>query len=188
MSREKIMVELFQFSAPTYYKWSKQQKRKIFDLLNYAFSEEELKEFLETNRIKRIEKEKSLKFLDDEVVEFLKRLIFISNYRTTINCLNLLEETYKKDNYEINIHNFINELYLQDKTFFKQLIMIFKDPKVLKYELSEAFKKQNKSFLNYICSNLNKIIDSTSYLKDRNYERYEDDKVDDIIIDEFSLF
>ena len=38
MTREKIMTELFEFSSPTYYKWTKQDKRKIFDLLNYAFT------------------------------------------------------------------------------------------------------------------------------------------------------
>ena len=35
MTREKIMVDLFEFSAPTYYKWTKHQKRKIFNLLNF---------------------------------------------------------------------------------------------------------------------------------------------------------
>ena len=42
MTREKIMVDLFDFSPPTYYRWTKHEKRKIFDLLDYAFTNEEL--------------------------------------------------------------------------------------------------------------------------------------------------
>ena len=42
MTNEKLMVELFGFSSPTYYKWSKHEKRRIFDLINYAFSNNEL--------------------------------------------------------------------------------------------------------------------------------------------------
>ena len=42
MTREKIMTQLFEFSSPTYYKWTKQDKRKIFDLLNYAYTNNEL--------------------------------------------------------------------------------------------------------------------------------------------------
>ena len=30
MTQEKIMIELFEFSSPTYYKWIKQDKRKIY--------------------------------------------------------------------------------------------------------------------------------------------------------------
>ena len=28
MTKEQIMVELFEFSAPTYYKWTKKRKKK----------------------------------------------------------------------------------------------------------------------------------------------------------------
>ena len=64
MTREKIMVDLFEFSAPTYYKCTKHQQRKIFNLLNYAFSDEELLEYLTTNKIQRIEKEKNYNQLE----------------------------------------------------------------------------------------------------------------------------
>ena len=46
MTKEQIMLELFEFSAPTYYKWTKHEKRKIFDLINYAFTLAELEEFM----------------------------------------------------------------------------------------------------------------------------------------------
>ena len=52
MTKEQIMVELFEFSAPTYYKWTKKEKRKIFDLLNYAFTLEELEEYLASGKTK----------------------------------------------------------------------------------------------------------------------------------------
>ena len=53
MTQEKIMIELFEFSSPTYYKWIKQDKRKIFDLLNYAFSNHDLEEFIKTGKINK---------------------------------------------------------------------------------------------------------------------------------------
>ena len=65
MTREKIMVDLFEFSSPTYYKWTKHQKRKIFDLLDYAFTLEELEEYLTTKKIKRVEKEKDFEILEN---------------------------------------------------------------------------------------------------------------------------
>ena len=55
MTSEKLMIELFGFSSPTYYKWSKHEKRRIFDLINYAFSNNELEEFLKTGKISKIE-------------------------------------------------------------------------------------------------------------------------------------
>ena len=55
MTYEKLMIELFGFSSPTYYKWSKHDKRKIFDLLSYAFSNSELEEFLNSGKITKIE-------------------------------------------------------------------------------------------------------------------------------------
>ena len=74
MTREKIMVDLFGFSAPTYYKWTKHQKRKIFDLLDYAFTQKELEEYLTTNRIKRVDKQHDFEILEKSVLIFLTKL------------------------------------------------------------------------------------------------------------------
>ena len=63
MTREKIMVDLFDFSPPTYYRWTKHEKRKIFDLLDYAFTQKELEEYLTTNRIKRVDKHHDFEIL-----------------------------------------------------------------------------------------------------------------------------
>jgi len=53
MTYEQLMVELFQFSSPTYYKWKKHEKRKIFDLLEYAFEKTDLEEYIQTNKISK---------------------------------------------------------------------------------------------------------------------------------------
>ncbi|WP_066161788.1 hypothetical protein [Aliarcobacter skirrowii] len=55
MTKEMIMTKLFQFSAPTYYKWKKHDKRKIISLLEYAFSDDDLIEYLEHGKISKIE-------------------------------------------------------------------------------------------------------------------------------------
>jgi len=52
---EKLMVELFQFSSPTYYKWKKHENRPIFDLLEYAFSKSNLEEWVENKTISKFE-------------------------------------------------------------------------------------------------------------------------------------
>ena len=55
MTYEQVMTELFEFSAPTYYKWNKHQKRKIFLLIEKYFTKEDLEEFLSTGKISRLE-------------------------------------------------------------------------------------------------------------------------------------
>lgn len=49
------MVELFEFSAPTLYKWKKHEKRKIFTLLDSYFSKKDLEEFLATGKMSKLE-------------------------------------------------------------------------------------------------------------------------------------
>lgn len=56
MKIEDIYKELFGFgSSTTYYTWKKEDKRFIIKLLEKYFTKEELKEFLETSEIKRLE-------------------------------------------------------------------------------------------------------------------------------------
>jgi hypothetical protein len=55
MTEEQIMVDLFDFSAPTYYKWKKHEKRKIFGLLETYFTKADLEEFLSTGKISKYE-------------------------------------------------------------------------------------------------------------------------------------
>lgn len=55
MTEEQIMVDLFDFSAPTYYKWKKHERRKIFLLLETYFTKSDLEEFLSTGKISKYE-------------------------------------------------------------------------------------------------------------------------------------
>ncbi|HEO99661.1 MAG TPA: hypothetical protein ENO02_10225 [Epsilonproteobacteria bacterium] len=55
MTYEQLMVEIFQFSSPTYYKWKKHENRPIFDLLEYAFSKSDLEEWIENKKIEKFE-------------------------------------------------------------------------------------------------------------------------------------
>lgn len=77
MTEEQIMVELFEFSSPTYYKWKKHEKRKIFDLLEQYFTKEELEEFLETGKISalaRIENRKIVNYIrESEIIKLLTK-------------------------------------------------------------------------------------------------------------------
>ncbi len=92
MTREQIMVELFEFSAPTFYKWTKHEKRKIFDLLNYAFTLDELEEFITTNKIDK----------------------FNSLNNVKINDI-LLEKTQKiAENFGVDVNSYIESLIMED--------------------------------------------------------------------------
>ena len=55
MTYEQLMVELFQFSSPTYYKWKKHENRPIFDLLDKYFSKEDLEEYVKTGKVSKYE-------------------------------------------------------------------------------------------------------------------------------------
>ena len=87
MTSEKLMIELFGFSSPTYYKWSKHEKRKIFDLINYAFSNNELEEFLKTGKISKIENVGNESHLLDNAIKFYKKCKHITNYKIAKNLL-----------------------------------------------------------------------------------------------------
>ena len=54
MNKKEIIEKLFGFTEATFYNWKK-EKRPILDLIKY-FEEEELVEFLQTGKIKRLEK------------------------------------------------------------------------------------------------------------------------------------
>lgn len=123
MRKEQIMMELFGFSAPTYYKWSKHEKRKIFHLLNYAFSDDELIEFIQSNKIQRIEN------AQDDVYQLLLATRFYKQLQSTLTsqCLqavfDLLNQLYNESqNGKVNLEDFIAILYTQSDHFFSKRI------------------------------------------------------------------
>jgi hypothetical protein len=119
MTKEQIMVELFEFSAPTYYKWTKKEKRKIFDLLNYAFTLEELEEFINSGKIQKIEIINNNQGLINKVKEFVNELVKNSNIFIAKNVLNQIKE-------HCNIHNKLDyeelrfELFYLDDYFYME--------------------------------------------------------------------
>ena len=117
MTNEKLMVELFGFSSPTYYKWSKHEKRRIFDLINYAFSNNELEEFLKTGKISKIENVGNENQLLDNAIKFYKKCKHITNYKIAKNLLLLLEKNYK-ENLSVNIEKIAEDIYCSSDELF----------------------------------------------------------------------
>ncbi|MDD5406977.1 MAG: hypothetical protein PHE73_08585 [Sulfurovaceae bacterium] len=73
---KKQITELMQISDVSYYRWKKSPKQKdkkeapkIFSLLEYAFSEQELDEYLSSGKIEKLE------LIKDIDIEELKTLI-----------------------------------------------------------------------------------------------------------------
>jgi hypothetical protein len=168
MTSEKLMIELFGFSSPTYYKWSKHEKRKIFDLINYAFSNNELEEFLKTGKISKIENLGNESHLLDNAIKFYKKCKHITNYKIAKNLLLLLEKNYK-ENQSVNIEKIAEDIYCSSDKLFdidnenssaKQQNEVITS---MKFVLFNLIQKQECSVLEYICKNRN-IIEKKSNL------------------------
>ena len=118
MTKEQIMVELFEFSAPTYYKWTKKEKRKIFDLLNYAFTLEELEEFISSGKIEKMEIINNNQVLINKIKEFKENLIEKSNTFIANNVLVKIKEHYIRNDYKIDIEELKFELFNLNDYYF----------------------------------------------------------------------
>jgi hypothetical protein len=112
MTYEQLMVKLFQFSSPTYYKWSKHEKRPIFDFLSYAFSKNDIEEWLSTSKISKIEILKG-----EEAVFKYSRDKYLSIF---IKPLGSIGDTINKDfmDFYFNVLVFAKEK-IQDQTIFE---------------------------------------------------------------------
>ena len=189
MTREKIMVDLFEFSSPTYYKWTKHQKRKIFDLLDYAFTLEELEEYLTTKKIKRVEKEKDFEILENLSINFLTKLGEETDYNYLDKIVELFIEHYDENSNSISLELFAKKLYSKD--IFYSLIEENYSTK-LNFKIIDIFNKEHIAILNYICKNYDSLkttidkitadlnrkfydIDQEEFYEDINYEDYEND-------------
>ena len=118
MTKEQIMVKLFEFSAPTYYKWTKKEKRKIFDLLNYAFTLEELEEFITTGKINKIENINNNESSFEELDKFMFELTKVSNSFIAKNIINTMKEHFVNHNYKINFEDLIYEIFSLNNYYF----------------------------------------------------------------------
>ncbi len=146
MTKEKIMLELFEFSAPTYYKWKKQDKRKILDLLEYAFSDDDLIEFLKTKKITKIEESVNGQYLLDLSLKFYKFLRHITNYKVAKIVLTLLENSYLENNEKVIIEKIAENIYDEEEFYTS-----------MKLAILNLVQKQEPLVLEYLCKNRIKI-------------------------------
>ena len=155
MTREKIMVDLFEFSSPTYYKWTKHQKRKIFDLLDYAFTLEELEEYLTTKKIKRVEKEKDFEIIENLTINFLTKLAEETDHTYLDKIVKLLVEHYNGNSNSISLELFAEKLYSKE-IFFSLVFEKNYNAKMI-FKTIDIFNKEHIVILNYICKNYDSL-------------------------------
>ncbi|RBQ26884.1 MULTISPECIES: hypothetical protein [Arcobacteraceae] len=146
MTKEMIMTKLFEFSAPTYYKWKKQDKRKIIDLIEYAFTDEELIEFLNTGKIGRVDDMGSQDYLLDLSLKFYKLLRHITNYKVAKKLLVLLEESFEKNSSKVIIEKIAEDIYSEEEFYTS-----------MKLAILNLIQKQEPLVLEYICKNRLKL-------------------------------
>lgn len=63
MNFKEIIEKLFGFSAPTWYRWKKEQ-RLIVDLMDKYFEEKNLEEFINTGKINKFERLQELEEIE----------------------------------------------------------------------------------------------------------------------------
>ncbi|MBP7769646.1 MAG: hypothetical protein KA055_00835 [Aliarcobacter sp.] len=164
MTYEKLMIELFGFSSPTYYKWSKHEKRKIFDLLSYAFSNSELEEFLNSGKITKIENLGNDGPLLENAIKFYKKCKHITNYKIAKNVLLLLEKSYQ-ENAGISIEKIAEAIYSSNHELFELTDSSSKEEDEIitsmKFVLFNLVQKQECSILEFISKN-RKLVEKRS--------------------------
>ena len=82
MNFEKLILELMCFSRNTFYVW-KREERPIISLIEKYFSNEDLKEFLETGGIKKFE---NIKFITDNYIA-KNQAFYVNSFKNSDSCL-----------------------------------------------------------------------------------------------------
>ncbi|OCL98649.1 hypothetical protein AAX29_01562 [Aliarcobacter thereius] len=146
MTKEKIMTELFEFSAPTYYKWKNQDKRKIIKLLDYAFSNDDLIEYLKTEKISKVEEMINGNYLLDLSMKFYKLLRHITNYKVAKRALEIIEDSFMLNQNKIILEKIAEDIYSEEMFFTS-----------MKLAILNLVQKQEPLVLEYISRNRTKL-------------------------------
>lgn len=161
MTYEQIMVELFEFSAPTYYKWKKHEKRKVFDLLEKYFTKEDLEEFLAVGKIQRYDEVENSKV--DNYVRTSEIIKLLTKYKSDYLALALaksLESDQVVSGTSKRLHKTKTKL-----DFLKELERILSD-------LSSEISKGEDTTFQSIIENFNEEIGFDFHRNDKSVVLY----------------
>lgn len=131
MKKDELFSKLFEFSIPSYYNWKK-ENRPVIKLLEKYFSNDELEEFLEKEKIQKFDlfnkyiKEKNMKV--DKYLDY-----FDNNYKSFLDyndeIINIYMESFveynSKESFFIQFHT--NVLKINDEYIQKKLSFLLKD-------------------------------------------------------------
>jgi hypothetical protein len=98
---EKLILELMCFSRNTFYVW-KREERPIISLIEKYFSNEDLKEFLETGGIKKFE---NIKFITDNYIA-KSQAYYINSFKESQSSLS---EPHVRDRFKDFYFNFLSD-------------------------------------------------------------------------------
>ncbi len=140
MTNSEIMAKILEISENSYFRWKKKDHVKLITLIEKYFTSDELKEFLDTNRI-----------LNFENINYIQNSFIVENknrYVLDFRNINLLFKN-------INLDYYISDFYfyflsnLKNKTnFFSSTDYEYESSYVEKYDFSKAlsdyiFEKQS---------------------------------------------
>ena len=158
MKFKDIIEELFGFSAPTWYRWKK-ENRKIVDLVEKYLSESDLEEFLEYGTVEKLEFA-NLQDYGNRVAEFVKLLDKLQGflYQDYINAThaNYLEKKNDISDIEaldrsLDLHTYIEDnikrITKVENEGLSYLALVFATDPLKSSENSEDFAVDNLSKL-----------------------------------------
>lgn len=184
MKKDELFSKLFEFSIPSYYNWKK-ENRPIIKLLEKYFSNEDLEEFLEKDKIHKFdlfdkymeEKKKKINLY----IEFISTINYdsidqdeIESFLKILNNYNINESFFKNYLHEINNVKRLFEYMIEKNmvTLFEEIvnILISTDFKIIVEMTWDSInnEERNNAVRQYIKFNIFKYKKDLSYIEQDN--------------------
>lgn len=148
---KKVICELLGISDKSYYRW--REERKIFPLLEKYFKKEDLEEFLETGKIKKLEKLNTIQYLE----QFVRDL----DHKINIERVEMIID-------EFNNHNSENKIYPTVDSVFSDFYNFLEASELsefIDYLQLDTFKKFNiEKFKLYLLSSVHRLSNIEFYI------------------------
>jgi hypothetical protein len=167
MNFKNIIEMLFGFSAPTWYRWKK-ENRKIVTLVEEYFDEEVLEEFLTTGKIKKFEDYKNLSNIEETLNKSLNSKMFKTDYQSLYIFIRFLKSIDEKLDLDYISHGTIHETfkYKNFQKIHEHVFEFLNKNNFLEYYLEQFSNKHLEIF-----NEIDKAIDGTGIV----HPAYEDE-------------
>lgn len=172
LNKNELMSELFGFSAPTYFRWKK-ENRPIIRLIDKYFSDVDLINFLCNESIPKMER---FNLIEKERNQLFEIFDFFDNIQKEV--IRYIIQKYTKQEYSKDLYNFIISIGLQnmvneiinkdfDSLEENEVILSLVTPEhlyALLLELTEKIKKLSPSQVNILVNDYEELFETNVIL------------------------